>query len=67
MEITEEELIEKIAAILKPCWFGYEKYGLTEPPINNYPGQHLKYQAKAREQAKEIIALVRTGWRYANL
>lgn len=50
-------LIEAIARALKPMWFDT----LQDPErgeycaVNNYPGQHLKYQAAARAEATALV------------
>jgi hypothetical protein len=47
-------LRERIARIIDPCWFD-EIEGLHG--LDNYPGQHKKYQQRALEKADEILSL----------
>lgn len=50
-------LVEALARALKPLWFDT----LQDPErgeycvLDNYPGQHLKYQAAARAEANELV------------
>lgn len=51
-----EGLREQIAQIIDPDWFGNESG--QQHVLNNFPDQHLKYQAKAFAKADAIIALL---------
>lgn len=52
-----EVLVEAIARAIQPLWFDT----LMCPErgeycvLNNYPNQHLKYQAAARKEAGELV------------
>jgi hypothetical protein len=51
------ELREKIARIIAPNWFSI--FPDSDPAINNYPGQHTKFQGEAYNKADDIIALIK--------
>ena len=61
-----KELIESIARIIEPIWFNgvvkmSHRFGQEQidvHPLDNFPGQHLKYQETARTKAKEILTLL---------
>ena len=62
VEFDRGELIEELARALKPLWFQTYQCDGRGPQwdgeqcaLNNYPNQHLKYQAAARAEAEALV------------
>lgn len=54
----DDPLVEGLAALLAPSWFG-EALSDGSYPLNNYPGQHIRFRYWARERAGKIIDLIK--------
>lgn len=54
-EIAYNPLVEEIAKVLKPEWFGDVD---GQHCLDNYPRQHRGYQKRAREDALKVIQKV---------
>ena len=61
------DIVEKIARMINPEWFWPPELGPQETyedgtprhPLDNYKGQSLRYQERAKFKASQIIDLIR--------